>query len=48
MKVVYCVKYGSHEDLEVREIDPPGAPEEGQVKVDVQLAAQEVRLVEKA
>ncbi len=36
MKVVYCVKYGSHEDLEIREIDPPGVPEEGQVKVDVQ------------
>ena len=36
MKVVYCVKYGSHEDLEVREIEPPGAPEEGQVKVEVQ------------
>ncbi len=36
MKVVHCVKYGSHEDLEVREIDPPGAPAEGQVKVDIQ------------
>jgi NADPH:quinone reductase len=35
MKVVYCVKAGSHEDLEVREIEPPGQPEEGQVKVDV-------------
>ena len=35
MKVVYCVKSGSHEDLEVRDIDPPGPPEEGQVKVDV-------------
>ena len=36
MKVVYCVKYGSHDDLEVAEIDPPGAPAEGQVKVDIQ------------
>ncbi len=36
MKVVHCMKYGSHEDLEVREIDPPGAPAEGQVKVDIQ------------
>ncbi len=35
MKVVYCVKYGSHEDLEVREIDPPGAPGPGQVKVEI-------------
>lgn len=36
MKVVYCVKHGSHEDLEVRDIEPPGAPEEGQVKIDIQ------------
>lgn len=36
MKVVYCVEYGSHEALEVREIDPPGPPETGQVKVDVE------------
>ena len=36
MKVVYCVKSGSHEDLEVREIDPPGSPEEGQIRVEVQ------------
>ncbi len=36
MKVVYCVKFGSHEDLEVREIDSPGAPEEGHVKIDIQ------------
>ena len=35
MKVVYCVKSGSHEDLEVRDIDPPGPPKEGQVKVEV-------------
>ncbi|HIG42622.1 MAG: NADPH:quinone oxidoreductase family protein [bacterium] len=36
MKVVYCTKFGSHEDLEVQEIDPPGAPADGQVKVDIQ------------
>ncbi len=36
MKVVYCVEYGSHEALEVREIDPPGPPETGKVKVDVE------------
>ena len=35
MKVVYCVKYGSHEDLEVQEIEAPGAPGPGQVKVDI-------------
>ena len=33
MKVVYCVRNGSHEDLEVREIDPPGEPAAGQVQV---------------
>jgi len=36
MKVVYCVKHGSHEDLEVRDIDPPGAPGQDQVKVDIE------------
>ena len=35
MKVVYCIKYGSHEDLEIRDIDPPGPPDEAQVKVDL-------------
>ena len=35
MKVVYCVKYGSHEDLEVQEIEAPGAPGPGQVKIDI-------------
>ncbi len=35
MKVVYCVKYGSHEDLELQEIEAPGAPGPGQVKVDI-------------
>jgi len=36
MKVVHCVAYGSHQDLVVQEIEPPGAPEAGQVKVDIQ------------
>ncbi len=36
MKVVYCVKPGSHEDLEVQEIEAPGEPGEGQIKVDIQ------------
>jgi NADPH:quinone reductase len=35
MKVVYCVKAGSHTDLEIQEIDAPGAPGPGQVKVDI-------------
>ena len=35
MKVVYGVKYGSHEDLEIQDIEPPGAPGPGQVKVDI-------------
>ncbi|MBV1876175.1 MAG: NADPH:quinone oxidoreductase family protein [Pseudomonadales bacterium] len=35
MKVVYCVKYGSHQDLQVREIEPPPAPKAGQVKVEL-------------
>ena len=35
MKIVYCVKYGSHEDPQVRVIDPPGAPAEGQIKVKI-------------
>ncbi len=33
MKVVYCVKHGTHQDLEVHEIDPPGPPAAGEVKV---------------
>lgn len=35
MKAVHCVQYGSHEDLKVVEIDAPGKPEAGQVKVEV-------------
>lgn len=35
MKAVYCEKFGSHKDLVVREIDPPPAPGEGEVTVDV-------------
>jgi len=33
MKVVQCVKHGSHLDLQVGEIAPPGKPEAGQVQV---------------
>lgn len=33
MKVVQCVKFGTHLDLQVNEIDPPGKPAPGQVKV---------------
>jgi len=36
MKVVYCVKHGSHQDLEIQDIEPPGSPGPGQVKVDIQ------------
>ena len=35
MKVVYCEKFGSHEELEIRDIDPPGPPQAGQVKIDI-------------
>ncbi len=35
MKAVYCTKLGSHKDLEVREVDKPGSPEAGQVKVEL-------------
>lgn len=33
MKVVYCTRHGSHKELEVHDIDPPGAPGPGEVKV---------------
>ena len=36
MKAVHCVKDGSHEDLVVVDIDPPGEPGEGQVKVTLE------------
>ncbi len=36
MKAVYCTRYGTHEDLEVRDVDPPASPGEGQVKVDIE------------
>lgn len=35
MKAVHCVKYGSHNDLEVVDLDPPGPPAKGQVKIDI-------------
>ena len=36
MKVVHCTKHGSHNELEVLEIDPPGTLEPGQVKVGIE------------
>jgi NADPH2:quinone reductase len=33
MKAVFCEKLGTPDDLVVREIDPPGAPGPGQIKV---------------
>ncbi len=36
MKVVYCVKHGSHTDLEVQDIDPPPGPGEGEVRVELE------------
>ncbi len=33
MKAVFCEKLGTPDDLVVREIDPPGAPGEGELKV---------------
>jgi NADPH2:quinone reductase len=35
MKAVFCTKFGSHQDLEVQDIDVPGFPGEGQVKVEI-------------
>jgi NADPH2:quinone reductase len=35
MKAVHCVKYGSHKDLVVVDVERPGKPQTGQVKVDV-------------
>ena len=33
MKAVHCTKAGSHLDLEIVDIEPPGAPADGQVQV---------------
>jgi NADPH2:quinone reductase len=33
MRAVFCEKYGSHKDLVVREIDEPGPPAAGEIKV---------------
>lgn len=41
MKAVQCVKHGSHLDLEVREIDPPGPP--GDDEVQVHLTARAIQ-----
>ena len=38
MRVVQCVKYGSHEDLVVNEVDAPGPPGPDQVKVQIKTA----------
>ncbi|MDA1075523.1 MAG: NADPH:quinone oxidoreductase family protein [Proteobacteria bacterium] len=37
MKAAFCEKFGSHTDLVVREIEPPGPPEPGQVQVDIKV-----------
>ncbi|XOV89017.1 MAG: NADPH:quinone oxidoreductase family protein [Pseudomonadota bacterium] len=37
MKAVLCEKFGSHTDLVVREIDPPGPPGPGEVQVDLKV-----------
>ncbi len=36
MKAVFCEQYGSHEDLVVKDIDPPPAPAPGEVQVQLQ------------
>ncbi len=36
LRAVYCEEYGTHEGLVCREVDPPGAPGEGQVKIDLE------------
>jgi NADPH:quinone reductase len=35
MKAVFCEMLGTPDDLVLRDIDPPGAPGEGQVKVEI-------------
>ncbi|MDA0788626.1 MAG: NADPH:quinone oxidoreductase family protein [Proteobacteria bacterium] len=36
MKAVFCERFGSHEDLVVREVEPPPAPGSGEVQVQLQ------------
>jgi NADPH:quinone reductase len=36
VKVVLCEKYGSHNDLVIRDIEPPGPPTSGEVQVNLQ------------
>ena len=38
MKVIHCVKYGSHRDLVVAEVDPPGPPQPGEMSVRIKTA----------
>lgn len=38
MKAAFCEKFGSHEDLVVREIDPPGPPGPGEIQVDIKVS----------
>ena len=37
MKAVFCEKFGSHKDLVVREVEPPGPPAEGEITVEVSV-----------
>lgn len=37
MKAVFCDEFGTHENLVVRDIDPPGAPGPDEVVVDVKV-----------
>jgi NADPH2:quinone reductase len=41
MKVALCEKFGSHRDLVVRDIEPPGSPDPGQVQVDIKVRSIE-------
>ncbi len=39
MKAIQCVKHGTHLDLELREIEPPGDPADGEVQVRLSARA---------
>lgn len=39
MKAVQCVKHGSHRDLQVRDIDPPGPPANNEIQVNLRARA---------
>jgi len=36
VKAVHCIKLGSHLDLELVDIEPPGEPKEGQLKISLE------------